>query len=361
MADLDRNSQATNPVQLYDENTGLSAKIELIDGEPRVITGGVQSIESLKGFDEIADCWFYIGTENDDTGAGDIGDTVRVQIAAGSDSVKYPAIDFTYTLIAEDAGDEERLAINIAAALNASSPFNDLWRSQRIPNSGCVYITAKRGGSQFERPNIDDFQVSSTGNTIVNRAQQVIKRQNKQTSLARSTTDPRVGILGISGSVIQSEGEVSSRFQEVFDLKVDGSITPVEFTLPANGEVEFITSVTFGLIGNGIKWEQFFSKSALPIGMRYFFKSNDIMTSSPYLQTTEDFSDLVAEDPDNITIWVQSGGDKALVKLEFSVPLELRPIGEFSTDDYFTIQVNDNQVSGISSFRAAINGFSREF
>jgi hypothetical protein len=361
MGDLTQ-EESTQYISLVDENTGLKAKIELIDGEPRVITGGVQSIESLKGFDPICDCWFYIGTELDDNGAGNIGDTVRVQIAAGSNPSKYPAIDITYTLIADDAGDEEQLALNIANYLNADVTFNQLWRAQRIQGNGCVYITAKKPGGQYERPNVDDFQVTSTGTTIVTRAQQEIVRQNKGTGLTRDPVDPRNGQLGTQASVIEVSGNLTSRFINTFDLSVDGSVTPVKFTIPADAqEVKYISSIAFDVTGNGIKFGQFASKSTLPNGIQINFKSNDIMITGEFLKTTDDLQAFHAEDPDNFGLYIQKGVDKLYVVRNFSPAIELRPQNEFSIDDYVDIVVNDNLISGISDIRAIVNGFNREF
>lgn len=362
MADIDRFTQATQPVSLLDEQTGLSAIIQLIDGEPRLITGGVQSIESLKGFDPICDCWFYIGTELDSSGAGAAGDTVRVQIAAGDNPTLYPAIDLTYTLVAADAGDEEQLALNIANFLNSDNTFNQLWRAQRIQGNGCVYITAKKPGGQFERPNVDDFIVTSTGTTVVTRAQQSIKRQNKGTGLSRDPVDPRNGQLGTQASVIEVSGNLTSRFETVYNLKVDGSTTPQIFTLlPDPQEVRYVSSIAIDLTGNGVKFGQFGSKATLPTGLQINFKSNDIMISGQFLKTTDDLQAFHAQDPDNFGLYIQQGGDKLYVVRNFSPAIELRPQGEFINDDYVEIVVNDNLVSGISTIRAVVNGFNREF
>lgn len=363
MSDLSL-SNSTQPVSLYDENTGQSVKIELIDGEPRLITGGVQSIESLKGFDPICDVWFYFGTDTDASGIGSPGDEVRVQIAAGSVSGDYPAIDLTYTIQAGDV-DEDTAATNMASYLNADSTFADLWRAQKISNSGVVYITAKKPGSQFERPNTNDFQVSATGTTTVTAAFDKIIRRNKITSLARDPADPRQGILGIQGSVVQTEGDVTSRFQTIFsELRVMGtSGAPVEFSVNADvTEVKFITNVVISGRGNGIKFGQFLSKnSPLTNGIRIKFKSNDFMATRESIKTTDDFLDFHAEDPDNFALFVQSGGDKFSAVLEFGSPLELRPQGEFTEDDYITIQVRDDLTSGLIQLRAVINGFNREY
>lgn len=362
MADLDRFLKATQSVSLVDENTGLTANIELIDGQNSVRTFGIQAIESLRGFDPICDTYFYIGSELDSTGAGNPGDTIRVQIAAGDDITKYPAIDLTYTLIAADSGDEETLALNIANFLNQDSTFNQLWRAQRIQGNGCVYITSKKPGGQYERPNVGDFSVSSTGTTVVTAAFDSIIRRNKITGLTRDPVDPRQGQLGTQASVIEVAGNLTSRFTETFNLGVDGSGTPVTFTVnPDPQEVRFVSSIAIDITGNNIKFGQFASKTTLPTGIQINFKSNDIVVSGEYLKTTDDLQAYHAEDPDNFGLYVQQGGDKLYVVRNFSPAIELRPQGEFTIDDYVNLVVNDNLVSGISEIRAIVSGFNREF
>ena len=364
MANIDRNIRASAPVSLVDEDTGLTANIELIDGQKSLRTFGIQAIESLRGFDPQCDVWFYIGDELNSTGAGQIGDQVRVLIAAGDDPIDYPEVDLTYTLVAGDVGDEEQLSLNIANFLNSSIDFNPLWRAQRIQGNGCVYITAKKPGGQFERPNTGDFQVFATGTTTVTAAFDKIIRRNKITGLARDPVDPRQGQLGIQGSVVQSEGDVTNRFQIVFPvLNVNASlVSPSNFTVNADpAEVRFITNVVLSGRDNGIQFGRFLAEnSPLTNGILVSFKSNDVIVNREPIKTTGDLLDLHAEDPDNFVIYFASGADKFTAVLEFSVPLELRPQGEFVTDDYLTISIRDN-LSGILQLRAIVNGFNREF
>ena len=365
MADINE-TQQSEVVRITGGDESQQVDVQLIDGAPSLRTFGIQAIESLRGFDPICDTWFYIGTENDDDGTvGAENDTIRVQIAAGSDPSIYNAVDLTYTLTASDAAnDEDSLATNVAAYLNAQSSFNTLWRAQKITGSGTVYITARKPGSHFQRPNTDDFQVTATGTVTVTRAFDKIINRNKITSLARDPADPRQGILGIQGSVIQTEGDVTNRFQTVFNnLLVNGSVTPVSFTVPADTtEVKFISNIVFGGRGNGIKFGQFLSKNVtLTNGIQISFKSNDFSATREPIRTTDQFLDFHAETPDNFALYIQSGGDKFTAVLEFGSPLELRPQGEFASDDFLTIKVRDDLTSGITQLRAIVNGFNREF
>lgn len=364
MGDITDDKKASLTTRLVGEDEEYAVQVELIDGQPSLRTFGIQAIESLRGFDPIPDVWFYIGTELDSSGAGNIGDEVRIQIAASTDNpTDFPAIDETYTLVAEDVGDEEVLATNIAAFLNSTSPFSTLWRAQRLTNSGGIYISSRKPGGQFERPNTNDFQVTSTGTTVATIAFDNIIRRNKVTSLARDPADPRQGILGIQGSVIQTEGDITNRFQIVFDtLNVNGSGTPVDFTIDADvTDVKFISKVIISGRDNGIQFSNFLGQnSELTNGIVVSFKTNDIMITRAPIKTTDDFLDLHAEDPDNFVVYFASGDDKFTAVLEFGSPLELRPQGEFPTNDYLTITINDN-LNNINQLRAIVDGFTREF
>jgi len=364
MADIDEKKQSET-VRIVGGDEEYAVDVILDDGIKKLAALADVTVNSLRGFDPIADSWFYIGSEIDDDGTvGTAGDTIRVQIAAGSDQALYPAIDVTYTLTAGDAAnDEDALATNVAAYLNADVTFSDLWRAQKVSGNGCVYITAKKPGGHYERPNAGDFMVTTTGTVTVTPAFGNLIRRQKATSLARDPSDPRQGILGIQGSVVQTEGDVTSRFQEVFpELRVNGSVTPVDFTVSADQtQVKFITSVVFSGRANGIKFGQFLSSSSLTNGIQITFKSNDFMAEREPIKTTDDLLDFHAEDPDNFAVFIQAGGDKFTAVLEFKSPLELRPQGEFAADDYITISIRDNLTSGTSQLRAIVSGFNREY
>jgi len=369
MGDLTQ-EEATQYISLVDENTGLKAKIELIDGEPRIITGGVQSIESLKGFDPVADVWFFIGTENDSVGAGGVGDTVRVQILAGDNVSLFPAVDVTSTLTATEAGDETELANLIVSDLNADSNFNVRYRAQRIDmEATTVYISARQPGPQGERPNVDDFLVSTTGTTTATRAFQSIIRRSKVTSLARDPANPTLGVLGISGSVTAGEGDVTGRIIEFAenggsnDLRVDGDPTPVEFLINASATKErFFTGLRFEALGNGIQFTNFLSKNSdLDNGVLVTIRSNDSEITFPPIKTTEDFGSFFARGPSDFDVYDVSGTDYFRATLSFTAPFQLFKQGTFGTDDFIKITIQDDISSGLSQFKFIGFGFERDF
>lgn len=369
MGDLPENKR-TKPVQIFDEETGLPAQIKLIEGERRLITGGVQSIESLKGFDQIADTWFYIGDEQDSQGAGGIGDTVRVQIAAGDDPTLFPAVDVTSTLTATEAGNETELANLIVSDLNSDPDFSLNYFARRLDDiATTVYITARFPGPSGARPNVDDFQVSSTGTTVVTRAFQDIIQRSKVTSLARDPANPRLGVLGISGSVTAGEGDVTGRIIEFAlnggsnDLRVNGSVTPVEFIINASATKErFFTSLRFSALGSGIQFTKFLSQNtALVNGVLVTIRSNNSEITFPAIKATEDFASLFSRGASDFEVYDVSGTDYFRASLSFTAPFQLFKQATFATDDFIKISIRDDLTSGLSQFRFIGFGFERDF
>ncbi len=349
----------------------LAVDVALVDGNPSVRTFGIQAIESLRGFDPIADVWLFIGTEGDSVGAGEIGDTVRVEIVVGDNGTLFPAVDVTTTLTATEAGDETALGNKIVSDLNADVNFSLNYFARRIEEDAVtVYITARQPGPRGERSNIDDFKVTTTGTTTATRAFDRITRRNKVTSLARDPANPTLGILGISGSVTAGEGDVTGRIIEFAkngggseDLKVDGSGTPEEFRIEASPDKErFFTSLRFEALGNGIQFTNFLSKNgALANGVMVKIRSNDSEIIFPLVTTTEDFASIFSRGPSDFDLFDVAGTDYFRSTLTFAAPFQLFKQGTFSTDDFISITVRDDLSVGLTQFRFIGFGFEREF
>lgn len=349
-----------------------TADVLLREGVKYLQVFGVQAIESLRGFDPIADTWFYIGTELDSKGAGQAGDTVRVQIAAGDDLVKFPAIDVTITLTASEANDETALANLVVSNLNADTNFSLNYFARRLDEQATtVYITARQPGPAGERPNLNDFQVSSTGTTVVTRAFDRIERRNKITSLARDPANPTLGVLGISGSVTAGEGDVTGRIIEFAedingssDLRVNGSINnPQSFRIEASPDKErFITSLRFEALGNGIQFTNFLSQNkSLDNGILITIRSNDSQITLPEIKNTEDFASFFSRGDSDFDVYDVSGTDYFRATLSFAAPFQLFKKGTFAQDDFIEIQIRDNLNSGLRRFQFIAFGFEREF
>jgi hypothetical protein len=370
MADLTE-IQSAQFVKLTGGDENHAADVVLENGEKKLRAKADVTVNSLRGFDPIADTWFFIGTEQDSLGAGNAGDTVRVQIAAGDNPSIYPAVDVTTTLTATEAGDETALANLIVSDLNSDSNFSGRFFARRLDDvATTVYITARLPGPGDERPNVNDFQVTSTGTTVVTRAFDSILRKQKNTSLARDPANPTLGVLGISGSVTAGEGDVTGRIVEFAmdttpsdSLLVNGSITPVDFYIYSSPEKErFFTSLRFFATGNGIQFTNFLSKNQpLTNGILITIRSNDSEITFPEIRTTEDFFSLFSRGASDSDLYDVSGTDYFRSTLSFAAPFQLYKQGTFATDDFIRIRIQDDLSSGISSFKFVGFGFEREF
>lgn len=348
-----------------------AADVILNEGVHRLQTNADVTVNSLRGFDPIADTWMWIGTERNSTGAGNAGDIVTIDIAASTDNpTLFPSISVDTTVQVGD--DEDILASRIVSNLNADSDFNT-WYFARVINdiAVMVHITARFPGPAYERPNVNDFQVSVTGTTIVTRAFDNLIRRQKNTSLARDPSNPTLGQLGISGSVVAGEGDVTGRIIQFAEnggssnLLVDGSITPIEFTINANPSKErFFTSLRFEALGNGIQFTNFLSQNgALAIGQGVLvtIRSNDSQISLPEIRTTEDFGSIFSRGASDFDVYDVSGTDYFRATLNFAAPFQLYKQGTFATDDFIKITIRANLTSGIVRFRFIGFGFERDF
>ena len=347
------------------------------DGKNAIAADTTVTVEEVLGQDPLPDTFFTI------TNAGAVDDTVRIEIAAtandsSSPDRDLPAVDVTYTLVAGDVGDEIELANNIVSTLNADSDFqNAELKADRVGGAfrAIVHITSKEfslSGEFVERPNAGDFDVTATGTTTVNVGFDNLVSRGKPTSLARDPDNPhRLGILGISGSVVTTPQAIGSRYLEFFenggspDMLVDGSSTPVEFTIPLVADQDiFITQVRFYGGGNGIKFGQFLSKSGaggLTNGITIEIKSDDEVIMLPEVKTTEDFKNKFAFQLTNaFKLDVQSGADQFISIFNPQVPFVLRAPGTFTSDDYIKIAINDDITAGVASLEALAAGFKKE-
>ncbi len=347
------------------------ADVILEGGEKKLRSKADVTVNSLRGFDPIADTWFFLGTELDSLGAGDSGDTVRVQLLAGDDLSKFPAVDVTTTLTASEANDETALGNKIVQDLNGDANFSLNYFARRIDEDAVtVYITSRTPGPRGERPNTNDFLISTTGVTVATRAFDKLVRQQKDTSLARDPANPTLGVLGISGSVTAGEGDVTGRLIEFAldgssseDLRVDGSSTPVEFRIEASADKErFFTGLRFEALGNGIQFTNFLSKNTpLSIGVMVKIRSRDSEITFPDILTTEDFASLFSRGPSDFDLFDVAGTDYFRSTLNFTAPFQLFKQGTFSQDDFISITIQDPLNSGLVQFRFIGFGFEREF
>ncbi len=197
MADLNE-KEASKTVRIVGGDEAHFADVVLEEGQRKLVAKADVTVNSLRGFDPIADTWGFIGTEADSKGVGANGDIVNVTILAGDDAVLFPAVDVDTTVQTNDTEDDlaDRIVTNLTGDVNFALRFFARRINKRATT---VYISAKEQGPQGERPAVNDFLFTATGTTVVTRAFDNIIARQKNTSLARAPADPTLGVLGISG------------------------------------------------------------------------------------------------------------------------------------------------------------------
>lgn len=369
-------SKTASSTRFKDADNGFEANVvERADGKKAVAIDGTVQIEQLFGQDNLSDTWFYIGTsDNVCDGVGAVNDTVRVQIAGGCDLTLYPAVDVTITVTSAVVNDPKpafALAELIVSELEADANFQASWEAFNIGENGTIHISALEDlyGEVGQRTTLGSFTVSSTGTTVVTPAFTSITRRGKSTSLARDPRDPRIGTLGVSGSIRIRADEVDEVLQERAvqvggsneNLVVNGSGTPVAFRIEANpegGANKFIDSLKlYGTDGNIKVGEANFlgANSPLTNGIQINFYKQGILRNSRTLRTTNDILGRFSSSASDNKIINQSGGDYIeatfnLVAKNIVVELEA---GE---NDYVEVLVRDN-LTGVNSLYLLADGF----
>lgn len=362
----------------------LAADVVLKNFEHALVTTGTLTAEVVAGFDDFADTWVFI------TNAGNIGDTIRFEIAAqsydpSSPSRNHPAVDITVTITATEAGDEVKLVDLCISTLNADTNFLEGLRASKIQNpNGILHIGAKDIAEAGERPNVGDFKVTTTGATdwaFQGSDNDKIIRRNKGNSGQRDPRDQRLVTQGISGIVQAVPGAAGDIFFQNAtddgtpsmeqggtgdpDLRTIGTIgSPSEFFIPPDPEKDiFITELRFYGGGNGIKYGNFLSKNAaLTNGILVEIISDEAELDFVPLRRTEDFKNKFSfGTAANFALDVQAGGDQFLAVLLFDNPFPIRKAGTFiSGDDRISVFIQDNLNSGIQELEFAAFGFRRE-
>lgn len=350
--------------------SGNLADVTFIGGKNKLEANvTVVSNNTTFGQDPLPDTWFRIDN------AGAIGDTVRIQLVAtaldsSTPDRDAPAVDKTYTLVAGDVGDEIQLRDNLITALNGDANFSASLKAQKSSDRAIIHVVSKFFSMPtefYERPVAGDFAVSVTGTTTVTLGFDTLISRNKASSLSQDPDSPHnLGVLGISGSVTVFPGGIGGRFLERFenassvDMLVDGSSTPLVFTVPLDADDDiFITQVRIFGGGSSIKYGQFLAKNAiLANGLEIKIQSDEETITLPLIKVTEDFKNLFSfPSGDDFKIDVQPSAGQFIAIFRPEIPFPLRKIGTFGTDDFITITVNDDLTSGNNQLEALATGF----
>ena len=375
MGDLGKTDRAEAVIPVGADIGGAETypiQVDLVDGVRRLQTTGLVQIEELFGQDNQADVWFYLGSQYD-IGPISVGDTVRIQIAAGPSAILFPAIDLTYTVTVGDVAapnPEVAVASGIVTMLNSNATFKAKWSAKRITDNSTVWIGSKEVGEWSERPNPNDFIVTSTGTIVVLRAYDKIIRRGKSTSLTKDPNDPRLGVLGITGTVAQTAGGIGQLYfrnleqdpygSGLISMNVDGSVTPVDFFVrPIADKDIYITELRWYAVSSAVKFGQFLNiASPLANGILMTIRSDDTLSPEPVYKTTEDMKNKFAIGG-TWSLEAQPSSTSTLAVFHLDSPIPIRHIGAFTTDDYVRLRVRDN-ITSVAYMEMLAFGFVKD-
>lgn len=348
--------------------SGIRAGVEVLSGKPRLLTSATVTIEQLFGAYPFADSWFRI--EN----TGIATNTFTLTIAATTNDPSTPDRDVPlytkiFTTQVSEVGDEETLAQRMVTELNQDATFNQHNKARKVKDNAIVHIESKKRGEFYNRPNANDFLVTTTGTASVTMGFIDFIARGKNNELAISEDDPRQGILGIAGSLSVQPGSVSDRFEVELvnagssQMAVNGSGTPVIFKIPPSLRTTtadlFINSIIIQGLDSGIKLKNFLGQnSPLTNGIDFTIKSDDEMFSFPSIFTTRGIKRFSTTGGWYLDI--EAGGDDAMAIKELSnITIPIRAVGAFATDDYFDVTVNDN-LTNVDDLKVILIGFKKE-
>ncbi len=346
------------------------------DGLTAMVTDATVVVESTFGVVDRPFSYFTVVK----TGAA--GDTITVTIAGTSNDTTSPDADVpSYTKIfttqVSEVGDEPTLTKRIITELNTDTTFRTsvFLKAVRATDRNVVIIRSDKfsqSGEFYERPLAGDFAVTTSGTAQVAVGfDNLISRSIPVVINPDVDSGHRLGRFGISGAVTVSATQLSDLFTAQAtnagsaDLRVNGSVTPVIFSINAQATQIFVEHMIFSGQGNGIQYGRFLSQnSSITNGVEVSIKSDNIVTTFPLIRSTEDFknewgclSGFV-----NFSLDPQAGRDEMAAILSFANPFLLRETGAFGVgnDDYIRVKIQDNLSSNIQAFKFRVKGFEKE-
>lgn len=375
---VEAGKRAVSHVKITGSNEQREVDVEQVAGKNRLLTSStITSIQVPNGQDPLPDTFFRINA------AGLAGDTITVSVQATNYDPtnplqNFPAYSYVYTLQAADVGDERQLAINLADALNADPLFEaQSLEAEAIADDKRPYIHVSStefslNGEDYERPNVGDFDVTTTGTTTIfldDDYKNIISRA-KPVSLGRDPNNPhKLGVQAIAGTVFLRSSDPDSLIRErigqvgnqaLIDLNVNGSGTPVVFEFSANpdgGRDRIIDSLKFYGNDGNIKTQvgNFLGlNSALANCILIEFIRESVVIFSEELCNTVDLLALWSTGAGQNKIISQSGGD--YFESTFSlVDKNLAFVLENGEDSKIRVTVRDN-LTQIGAFYLLIDG-----
>lgn len=338
------------------------------------VDANISSVNVPNGRDPTPDNYFRIN----DTGAE--GDTITVSIKGTANDPSTPdddVPDYTkvFTTQAGEVGDERALRDRIISELNADTNFQDVsfLRAQKVKDRRIVYIYSSKFtlvGEFYARPNANDFLITTTGSASIFQPDTFLVSRVKETSLTRDPDNPHLlGRQGFFGDVSVQAGEIADLFIGNAenggspDLRVNGSVTPVDFTIPCDATRDiFIRELRFYAGCNGLKFAQHLCTGGfLTNGVRVEIQSDEQVAVLPLIKSTEDYKNKFALGSGaNFRFDDVAGTDQMLAVLTLAAPFPIRVCGTYPTDDQVEVKIQDDLSSGIASFEFIGFGFYKE-
>lgn len=358
MADLDRNSQASQSTTITGGDELYKCDVILEDGLKKLAVSKLVQVDSLSGKQLNAGNYFFVNSVTN-------GQNLRIEI----DATEYaPALDKTFTVNIGET--KKQFTDRIILELNQDFVnFQPYYKALDIDDNPAVYIVSKAVGEAGEKTAPNSFRISGTVTFLL--AYDNLERRGIVIQASQSTSDPRLGIFGISGTVESRDASVEGLFIQkpynvtagVVNLNVDGSVTPKVFTFPMDLLDDFfITEIKFFGRDNGIQFGNRFLGNNTPLtnGILIEIKTDNKMIELPPIKTTDDFDDVWSFGGSNFDIYFASGADKFTARF-LSSAYPLRRSGTFGSgnDDYIKITIRDNLTS-IDYLQAIVAGFRQE-
>lgn len=370
-------SRPVQRVQITGEDEAYDADVVLDGGVNKLAVLATTVVEQIFGFDPNASTFFFFGNTLEDANGINATGSVRVQIPAAVSPIGatlYPAVDVTTTITAAHvAADnpEREVALQVCSDLNADSNFQDAkWKCEVARDFAYVHIVSKLFNEFGERTT---YTVTCTGTgNICSYGEADIVRRGKSTELSRSPNDPaRLGVLAISGSVSVTQSEINLQFERHLlngtsaEMAVNGSVTPVEFTVPCNSVYDtFITEIRFWGQDNGIKLGNYFlaKNGGITNGISVTARSDNeptFIVSDP-IKRTDDVLKHLSVPVSEFQFIVGAGPDNVIGSRTYENPFPIRKCGTFTTDDEIKATVQDDLTSSGRSIEMVVFGFYKE-
>jgi hypothetical protein len=174
-----------------------------------------------------------------------------------------------------------------------------------------------------------------------------LKADGTKRLLVDAETSPR----SVAGLFIEEFENAGST-----DFNVNGSATPVEFTIPLSNDDRAINSISLYGRDAGIKFGQFLAiNQPLTNGVLIEIKSEDNVYQSSPLIITDDFRNKFAISPSDFAIDVFSNEDVFSVAFVSPAPFIIRNQNTFTTPDYVKVIIRDN-LNNINYFSGSVFG-----